>query len=321
MWAWKVGLDWQIVENLRFRATRSRDVRAANLNERFNTTLETITVDDPFRGETVVDVIGGGNPEVDPEASDTITFGFVYEPSWAEGLSSSIDYYDIDIGDAITFVGVGNILNGCFELNEFCDLIERGPPGPDEALGPIRTVHDQFVNAQSFRARGADLELSYRPSFRPLDGVLMTRMLVTHVDETSFARPGGVTIERAGTGFVPEWSGTLSLIWVRDPVVISLSERWRDGVVTNLNWVEGVDVDQNEVAFQHVTNLRATYNFDGWDGAFSLYGSVRNLFNRNPGDVDGRSNIYSDIGRSYSLGLRYEFGESSSNRRRPSRRR
>ena len=36
--SWKVGLSWQIDEALRFRATRSRDVRAANLRERFDAT-------------------------------------------------------------------------------------------------------------------------------------------------------------------------------------------------------------------------------------------------------------------------------------------
>lgn len=322
MWAWKAGLDWQIVEDLRFRMTRSRDVRAANLNERFNTTLETTRLPDPERddAQTVIDVISGGNPEVDPEASDTLTMGLVYRPSWLEGLSTSLDFFDLDIGNAITFIGERRIVQDCSELGTFCDLIERDPPGPGEEFGPITTVRDQFVNVQAFRARGMDLEVSYRPSFRPLDGVLMTRMLLSHMNEASFNRPGGIVIERAGTGFVPEWSGTLSLIWVRDPLVLSWSERFRDGVVTQLTWVEGIDADKNDIEFQNVSSLRATYNFDRSDSVFSVYGAVTNVFNKNPGDADELSNIYRDIGRTYTLGFRYEFGEDAGPRRRPPRR-
>ena len=67
--SYKGGLDWQTFDWLRFRGTYSRDVRAADMSERFNAAGGGATVNDPFMGgqSVVFSQIIGGNPAVRPE--------------------------------------------------------------------------------------------------------------------------------------------------------------------------------------------------------------------------------------------------------------
>ena len=51
-------------------------------------------VSDVISGQT--QSITGGNPFLDPETADTTTFGFVWTPEFADGLSVSVDYFTID---------------------------------------------------------------------------------------------------------------------------------------------------------------------------------------------------------------------------------
>src|SRR5690606_30358868 len=90
--SWKVGLDFQMLEDLRLRVTRSRDVREATFAERFDAQASGISVTDPrFNNEIVaITAVTGGNPALIPESADTVVAGFVYQPRWIEGLSASV---------------------------------------------------------------------------------------------------------------------------------------------------------------------------------------------------------------------------------------
>ena len=54
--SWKYGLEWQVMEDLKFRATKSRDVREASFSERFGVTTGGTNIDDPFTGQMNVNV-------------------------------------------------------------------------------------------------------------------------------------------------------------------------------------------------------------------------------------------------------------------------
>src|SRR5690606_10288709 len=108
--SWKTGLNLEVSEDLRFRMTRSRDVREPSFSELFDAQGSGATVSDPnFNGESyLISSVRGGNPDLRPEVADTNTAGFVYQPSftpWLEGLSLSLDWYDVDIRDAVAQLG------------------------------------------------------------------------------------------------------------------------------------------------------------------------------------------------------------------------
>ncbi|MDY6982992.1 MAG: TonB-dependent receptor, partial [Pseudomonadota bacterium] len=183
VWAWKGGVDWQVYDDLRLRLTRSRDIRAGNITELFDTTATNAFIepgDDPQRpGDEryIAKNVNGGNPNVEPEIANTITYGFVYQPSWLEGSALSVDYYDIKIQDAISQIGVTNILQFCGAQGVFCDLIEREPGGR------ISAINNTTVNVGEARTRGIDYELSYRTpiTWFDRDDNLTTRLIASRL--------------------------------------------------------------------------------------------------------------------------------------------
>jgi outer membrane receptor protein involved in Fe transport len=306
IWAWKYGADWQVTDELRLRATRSRDVRAGNLNERFNATTGGGTVIDPLFGDDqyTISVHVGGNPNVNPEYSDTMTYGVVYQPVWFEGFSSSLDYYDISIKDAINQIGIDNIMEECYDRGAFCDQIDRGIDGR------VQVIRNLFINLDEFRVRGADLELSYR---RPVaffggdDESISLRVIASRMFESSITPYQSGKIERAGNEDFPDLAATFNATYRRGPLSLMWSERYRGEVKQDLAWVTGIDVDKNEIDPQWLTNVRINYDLDTDGGSYAIYASVNNLFDRNPSDSLGLSNIYGNIGRSYTAGVRFNF--------------
>src|SRR5690606_8949497 len=124
--AWKWGLDWTVNDTVRVRATKSRDVRAATLAERLDRQGSPQNVRDPANNNEQVSAGGnvGGNPNLAPEEADTVTFGVVYQPSWADGLAISADWYDIKINGAIGQLTSQRIVDDCWAgAVQLCALI------------------------------------------------------------------------------------------------------------------------------------------------------------------------------------------------------
>src|SRR5690606_18023087 len=95
---WKVGANYEPVDGVRFRMTRSRDIRAGNFSELYASgQTNTYLISDPFRDNEPVSYfeIRSGNPELKPEKGDTLNLGVVLQPAFAPGISVSVDYFDI----------------------------------------------------------------------------------------------------------------------------------------------------------------------------------------------------------------------------------
>ena len=110
----------------------------------------------------------GGNPNLDPEESDTITIGAVLTPNFIPNFSASIDYFDISVDDAIVAgIGAQNILDGCLDTGEavFCDLITRDGAGSLNPSGPGIGFQLTNLNAAEIETSGIDLQLNYSHDF------------------------------------------------------------------------------------------------------------------------------------------------------------
>ena len=85
---WKLGLDYQVDDDLRLRATNSHDIRAPNLNDLFQAAGSTIGLvnDDVLHLTYNITQGTGGNPGLKPEVGITNTAGAVYSPSWLNGF-------------------------------------------------------------------------------------------------------------------------------------------------------------------------------------------------------------------------------------------
>ena len=54
---------------------------------------------------TQIRITVGGNPNVQPEESESFNFGVVWQPSGVQGLNMFADYYDIEITNLISSIG------------------------------------------------------------------------------------------------------------------------------------------------------------------------------------------------------------------------
>ncbi len=297
---WKIGATWQPIDDIRFRVTRSRDIRAPHLGELFATgTANTNLVLDPFNGNVQVAYQGlqRGNPDLQPEKADTTGLGIVVQPSFVPGLQASVDYFNIDIADAIGNVGAQQIVNFCFEGNQsFCPAIIRGVVNNTNVIQQIRISP---FNLTVELVRGFDFEASYRTSISEWvdgwDGDLTLRGFATRMLKDYADNSINVPTEDVGAQ-TPKWKWTASMSYNLEPFRATLSARGvSNGLLSNTQIVCSTDCpvstttnvttnfNQRQGNFYFDTSF--TYRFltadDGAD--MDIFFNVRNLLNKDPG--------------------------------------
>ncbi|WP_379751093.1 TonB-dependent receptor domain-containing protein [Massilia suwonensis] len=203
--SWKAGGEWAPIEKLRFRAMVQKATRAPNVNELFAPAVTGLSnlATDPCQGTNInkadaaragtlsnlcvqtgvplsevgalpapssgqINNLSGGNPALGPESAKTKTIGFVIEP--LPRLNLSLDYYKIDITDAVSSPATTDILERCysagqnpgFTLNEFCGMIGRNTINGTFNGNEARGVATPLSNLGSQSTSGVDLNISYR---------------------------------------------------------------------------------------------------------------------------------------------------------------
>lgn len=187
---YKVGLDWQVVPSLKLRANYATAFRIPNIPELFGGVAEgNLTTTDPCSGwssqpassviyqncqasgvpagyvqlgNTVLTTVGG-NPDLAPEDARTITVGAVWTPASFSGLTLTLDYFRIDIDNAIQRIDGSTKLAVCYDTpglaHQFCgsDTFTRNP-----LTGEIDFLSSQPVNAATERVSGVDLGVLYQ---------------------------------------------------------------------------------------------------------------------------------------------------------------
>jgi iron complex outermembrane recepter protein len=327
---WKYGLVWEPVEMLRLRATKSRDIRAPNVSELFgpNTTAFSILTDPRNGVQTNPVVVSGSNAALVPEVADTWTAGFVVQPTgdgWYSRLQTSVDYYDIDIANAIGNLGAQTIATRCESgATEFCALITRDPTS-----GVITRVNDVLLNVNQQITKGLDLELDYRQPMGPY-GDANFRILATYVFDLITVDSAG-PVNRAGqTGLrattipgIPRYTLDTLINWVDRALSVSLHGRFIPAGIYNAAFVgpdqSGYNIkltnssNTNHVKSATYLDLVAEYRFDAskW-GELSVYGGVNNLLDTDPPRVPGANGtgnnlLFDPVGRNFKLGVRYKL--------------
>ena len=318
IWSWKAGLSWVPFDGLRLRGTRSRDIRAPNVNELFSTGRQfTATINDPFNNNVRVNgipTIAGGNPALRPEVANTLTLGVVIQPLQVPGLSFSVDYYDIKVTDAIATIAPQQLLDQCFAGNDFaCNLIVRNGT-------TITRINQLPVNLDSQVARGVDFELAYRSDVGNLigqDTQLSLRAIAGYLDKLESQTPGSPAIDRAGEVGIsptPHWQGTTQLRLSSETMGLFLQGRYIGGGAWD------VTKGPNDVDLQHIpavfyVDAQVSYKLPVLDRGIELFFDVRNLFDKDPPIAPANANIafatntalYEMIGRNFRLGARIRF--------------
>jgi outer membrane receptor protein involved in Fe transport len=317
---WKVGLNYKPIDDLRIRITRSEDIRAPNIGELFTTPTNGFlgNVSDPTRGNQpqFVSALVGGNRMLAPERSKNETYGLVYSPSWLPGFRASIDYYDLNITNAITSLSAQQTVNACFQGSATaCAAINKTTP-----TNWIISTTSQ--NVASIRTNGIDYAAQYRLAF--FRGNLDLNASANYTDKYTIKVPAASTIELGGVvsginaasvGNTPHWSGLLQAQYTQDAWSLFIQERIIGPGKYEASFVEGVDINDNHVEANFITDATIKRKF-GKKVEYEAFFTVNNVFDQRPPFAPVQSGIatywsnyqlYDPTGRYYTVGLRAKF--------------
>jgi outer membrane receptor protein involved in Fe transport len=232
----KLGLTWRINNTLMLRGVRSSAFRTPTITEIFGgtNTENLITVDpcdnamgaikanclaagipaDFVQDGATVKTSVGGNPDVGPEQADTLTLGVVWQSPYADDLAITLDYFDIDIDNAINAVAGSNMLRLCYSdpiaYADYCNNIVR-----DENTHQVIELEKRPMNAANEHVAGLDANLKYETDYNGYQFSLnwdVTRLL-TH-ENTAFSGAetevllGKITADR---GNFTKWKSNIHL--------------------------------------------------------------------------------------------------------------
>lgn len=313
-WAkvYKVGANWSLNDQIRFRATYSRDFRAPKLAELFAANFESqgATVVDPSNNATVpIRTVTGGNPDLKPEIGKTLTFGVVLQPSFIPGLRLSADYFDIKLDNAISVVTGQEVVQRCFGgAQDFCAGITR------DAVGAIFRVKTVSYNATYLKTNGWDFAASYRLPLGNTGSLNFGANLAYTAHLSTLA--SGVSIDRAGqvtTPGVPHWRGTFRTTWSDGPANVSLLANYIGNGRYDTTYGP-FDLNRNSYPAYVYLALNAGYQFTD---ALNVYVKIDNLTDTDPPLLSGNTIIraqaaggaayYDQIGRAFTVGARFKY--------------
>jgi outer membrane receptor protein involved in Fe transport len=308
---WKVGLNFEPIEDLRFRGTLSRDIRAPNINELFSGQNQGISplIDPVTNVQRSVTQLTGGNRDLKPERAKSYTFGALYRPTWAQGVHMSVDYYSIDLSDAIAALTPQQVVDGCYRLGQqnLCGQLTR------DSTGLLSRVEATLLNTASMKTSGIDIEFGYAHPIA--QGQLSLRMLTTYVDKL-VTTVSGVPTDRAGQvgsgAGVPHWRGNLFMDYRTAKYDAGILYRYVEGGTYDNTFVEGIDINDNSVGGRGYIDLNGTYKItDNID----LYAKINNLLDADPPatpniisqTIYASAPFYDRTGRYYIGGVRVRF--------------
>ena len=228
----KMAVRYKPLEDLMLRASLSWGFRAPSLFELYRAESSTQAfLNDPCAAEnsaelpgcsgpadplrTQYSIVTGGNKDLQPEKSQNLSMGFLYQPNGLENFSLGVDVFSIEV-DQVIGANAQFLINQNAQNGLFADLITRSDSGE------LLQVTANNQNLGSREIQGADLDISWRV-FIARWGTFGVNMGGSYIDSYNFApEPGapgtdlaGTFVDKAagGSGSIPEWKSRLNLFW------------------------------------------------------------------------------------------------------------
>jgi outer membrane receptor protein involved in Fe transport len=344
---YKGSFDWSFNDQIRLRASLQRAVRAGNLRELFqpqglnlfdmpedpcgpsqlatldqcvnNTGLPPALYGNPGLDSPAnqYNYLQGGNPDLKPEESDTISFGGIWSPAFIDGLTISVDYFNIEVTDAIDTVPQTFTLNNCLSTGDavWCDNVQRAPGSGSLWAGSNGFVVATNVNIGKFEREGVDLQVGYTTpigGMGDLDFSLVGTILMTADTQPT---PLSDVVECKGLwghqdceGSYGEWQHTFRTTWAT-PWDVDVSLFWRymsavdDESTTGANWdaYNWVDLAGTWQVTDSVQLRLGVNNVMDEDPPLSSNAGII------PGNGNGWPSVYDGLGRYIFMGIALEL--------------
>jgi outer membrane receptor protein involved in Fe transport len=317
----KIAIEYRPIADLLLRGTVSQVFRAPNLDELYDgqtiggpvlndpcahlgaaqlaqhpTACQYVPLNWPGNSNAQVTSYSSGaaaiGSSLKPEQGKSIDFGLVYNPGWAQGLSTSVDFWHIYLSNLITAISAQTVVNSCFgnEGSPYCSYIHRYGNTSQQA-GQVLYISTPFVNLGNLSTSGIDFTLNYKlphfdlGSYNPGNFKLglNTTYVSTYNNNATPGQPGAQTINYAGTytlqfGNISHWRGTLTANWAKD----NWSAQWQAryiGKATNLHADVG-NGDNAPLASIIYQAMQLGYEIPSIHTKFDV--GVDNLFNKIP---------------------------------------
>jgi len=316
----KFGFRWKPIDDLLVRGNWAQGFRAPSISELFTGVSDNFPeIADPCAGfyageantdrpascgsvpaydqqNTQIRTLVGGNTDLGPETATNRTLGLVYSPSYLSGFDISLDWWKIELDDAIFTQGAQSILDNCYRnaASSACDLITRSSDGQ------ISRLQATPANIGSLVQEGYDMTIGYRlpeTSFGKFRFVWDTTYLAKSEADVN---GDGVVSEDP----VPGGGGNNAGEYLdpnnkrRIPANLDMNREMQDWSATwNVRYYSAQDENCNGVAAAQRVNLcsdplRFT-NLDGDDPGTAPDGPVARPENRIP------SAVYNDLSASW----------------------
>jgi len=282
---------------------------------------------------TGINIVQVGNPDVEAESGETWSLGFVFTaPGGLDGLTASLDFYNIEVEDAIATFEGGQIYDRCFNRNGvsnpgmtindpggFCALINR-----NESTGAAGTVDSRYLNAALIETSGIDLQVNWNGDL-DTGGSLYVNALASFLNEyNTKATKADPVLEYKGTlggGGQYDYRLNTTVGYNFGGGNAGVGLRWRYlPEVKNGAYVTNPAALQLPTDDYNVFDAFASYTFNE---RFQLRAGIDNLLNTDPAivgavragpttlaDSNSASTLagyYDTLGRRYYVGLRMDF--------------
>lgn len=348
---YKIGGDWAITDEFRLRATYATGFRAPNIAEINSQARATFPVSDSicefaddrlaagditqtiwnncadligadslgadgeigFQWQTYVEFRSPESP-LKPEDSESYNFGFVYEPSWLEGLRVGVDYWNIEVDDVIGVGDYHDVQRSCMNDAELdhpsCDYFFSGAPYGDLWILP-NDMSLPFGNLGDWTTNGFDIDIEYSGEVDSswLRGYDLN-WNTTFQNEFEQAFPTG-TRDLVGTAaseaVFPELRMSLGANFFGDNWTAGWQGTYIGETDDSLRPCYVTDDCVAESMFYH--NLTGTYTWE--NVTFNL--GIRNVTDENPPRFHSAFNantepgVYDVVGRAWFTGIRIAF--------------
>ena len=255
----------------------------------------------------------GGNPNVKPEESESVTIGVVLNPM--DGLTLTVDYFDITVEDGIGTVSPKTALDKCIETGAaaFCNLINRNPVNGSLWLTG-GYISAQTTNISEEQTSGIDVIFDY--SVDTNWGPLVVSGVTTLLDSYDIIElPGEAAIGCSGN-----WGGSCGknpMPEVMGSYTVGLTTEFDTDVILGVRYLgETDDLNANDIDFDAYTYLDATAIYSVNDN-MSVQLGVSNLLDKEPGytsdagTAPGNGNTFPGyfdaFGRHIHLSINYSY--------------
>jgi outer membrane receptor protein involved in Fe transport len=247
----------------------------------------------------------GGNNTLANEVADAWTAGVIFRPDFVDGLQLSIDYIDFDISDAITQFTLSQVMNACYDAddfpNPFCSQFAREADGQ---LPPNNAFNVGFVNAGQRTYKAYVSELLY--GFDALGGVWDINGSLQHVTESTRSLLGATTDFKGELNTTdpdaPEWQANVRVRYSRDQWSTFLQPRYIGKGI----WDNDAAPDRYSIPGEDAVWIwNAGFNYEFTD-AISAQLNINNLLDELPSAgviATGFDSRYDNVGRFFRLSL------------------